>query len=117
MKISQQRAKWILVVACLLLALCVIERTVQRVVNPPVPAQPTLSTSQTNESLVGESRCALSAKSLPGHTPLLDLALPVLLMLWVMSHAITLPILRSALTLSSPLAPRRRHLTFCVFRL
>ncbi|MGK3127506.1 hypothetical protein ACCY16_25695 [Candidatus Pantoea formicae] len=112
---SAQRAKWILALLCLVLAFCLAQRSF----NLPAASPVSVSSSSFSdvESVGGDKICSISAKSLHAAAPLLDSAMPFLLM--VMALITTL---LSCRTLTGfrrePLFPpvQRRHLTFCVFR-
>ncbi|MCZ4058368.1 hypothetical protein O3W44_03620 [Pantoea sp. LMR881] len=112
MTITQRRAKCILLLACLVLTLCVLQRAVTSSV-----ATQQIVTAPVDQHFSGDSSCALSAKSLPGHAPLFDLPFPFLLLLLTFVRS-ALPLrLHTTQACLHQAPPRRRHLTFCVFRL
>lgn len=110
-----RKANWILVMACVLMALCFA----QRILNMPV-AYPALSSVQgetgNSETEPAVTPCELSAKSLQTPEPLPDGVIPFLILL------ITLALTAYRLIIASPpkeqtfSPPPRRHLSFCVFR-
>ncbi len=114
---SQQRAKWILVLACLVLAFCLVQRSVNLLSAPTAPLNASSLSQNHDDASGGEKICGLSAKSLNAAAPMLDVVLPFLLMLMAiianLSQSSTSSGYRRALVFP-PL--RRRHLTFCVFR-
>lgn len=116
MTISLSRAKWILALVCLVLAFCLVQRSFNL---PSAPLALVSASAQTNhfdDASGSEKLCALSAKSLSAAAPILDTALPFLLLL-----ALTATFTQTTTSVGyrrAPLFPplRRRHLTFCVFR-
>jgi hypothetical protein len=117
MTISLSRAKWILALVCLVLAFCLVQRSFNL---PAAPVANVTASAQAHghEDVSGsEKPCALSAKSLSAAAPILDTALPFLLLL--LALIATLAQNTSIVGYRrEPLFPplRRRHLTFCVFR-
>ncbi|ORM72685.1 hypothetical protein HA48_13470 [Pantoea wallisii] len=120
MTISPQRAKSILALVCLVLAFCLVQRSF----NLPVqPGQPVASVSvaahaaSADEAASSDKPCALGAKSLSGSAPLLDTALPFLVLLLALI-ATLFQVTSATGYRRAPLFPplRRRHLTLCVFR-
>ena len=110
-----RKANWILVMACVLMALCFV----QRILNMPV-AYPALSSVQSETVNSGTETavtpCELSAKSLQTPEPLPDGVIPFLILL------IALALTAYRLIITSPpqeetfSPPPERYLTFCVFR-
>jgi len=117
MTISLSRAKWILALVCLVLAFCLVQRSFNLPSAPFPQINASGKTQCVDDASGSEKPCALSAKSLGGTAPLLDTALPFLLLLLALMASFT-PATKSVGYHRTLLFPplRRRHLTFCVFR-
>lgn len=117
MTISPQRAKSILALVCLVLAFCLVQRSFNVPTQPVTPVSVSAHASQPDDVTSSDKPCALGAKSLIGSAPLLDTALPFLVLLLALIATL---FQQTAVTgyRRTPLLPplRRRHLTFCVFR-
>ncbi|WP_439213466.1 hypothetical protein [Duffyella gerundensis] len=117
MIISPQRAKSILALVCLVLAFCLVQRSFNLPTQPVLPVTVSAQTSHADDLISSDKPCALGAKSLCGSAPLLDTALPFLILLLALIATLfqSTPLTGYRRT---PLLPplRRRHLTFCVFR-
>ncbi|KAA5972474.1 hypothetical protein [Pantoea sp. M_9] len=118
MMISPQRATWILALACLVLAFCLVQRSFSMPVQP-VTVSAVLSESGAQDASASSDRpCALSAKSLSASTPVFDAALPLLMLVMALLAALAVPQRLSFFWRHQSHRPplRRRHLTLCVFR-
>lgn len=115
MTISPQRAKWILALVCLVLAFCLVQRSFN------LPTQPVISitahSAAVDDGASSDKPCALGAKSLSGSAPLLDTALPFLVLLLALIATLFQTSSATVWRREPLFVPvRRRHLTLCVFR-
>ncbi|EJL87046.1 hypothetical protein [Pantoea sp. GM01] len=117
MTISLSRAKWILALVCLVLAFCLVQRSFNL---PSAPLAQVSASTQVNgndDASGSEKPCALSAKSLSAAAPILDTALPFLLLLLALIATFTQRSTSFGYRRTPLFTPlRRRHLTLCVFR-
>jgi len=114
---SQQRAKWILALACLVLACCLVQRSVNLPSAPSAPLNFSSISHSSDDASIGEKICGLSAKSLNAAAPMLDFVLPFLLILLAIIASLRQQTPSSGQRRAAAFPPlRRRHLTFCVFR-
>lgn len=115
--ISPQRAKLILALVCLVLAFCLVQRSFNLPAQPVAPISASEHADHPDDIAGSDKPCALGAKSLIGNAPLLDTALPFLVLLLALIatlfQAVSATCYRRALLLS-PL--QRRHLLLCVFQ-
>ena len=118
MMISPQRATWILALACLVLAFCLVQRSFNLPAQPVNAAAVFAEIGAHDTSASSDKPCALSAKSLSGSTPVFDAVLPLLMLVMALLSALAAPqrlcFFWRYKTHRPPL--RRRHLTLCVFR-
>ncbi|WP_343552803.1 hypothetical protein [Pantoea sp.] len=117
MTISLSRAKWILALVCLVLAFCLVQRSFNLPSAPFTSVHAAVQAHSNDDASGSEKPCALSAKSLNAAAPMLDTALPFLLLLLALIATLSQPTTSFGYR-REPLFPplRRRHLTFCVFR-
>ncbi len=117
MTISPQRAKSILALVCLVLAFCLVQRSFNLPVQPVASVSVAAHAASADEAASSDKPCALGAKSLSGSAPLLDTALPFLVLLLALI-ATLFQVTSATGYRRAPLFPplRRRHLTLCVFR-
>ena len=117
MTISLSRAKWILALVCLVLAFCLVQRSFNLPSAPLAQVSASAHTNSSDDASASGKPCALSAKSLSAAAPILDTALPFLLLLLALIATFTQTTTCVGYR-RAPLFPplRRRHLTFCVFR-
>lgn len=115
MKWCARKANWILVIACVLMALCFAQRTL----NMPVTYS-TLSSVQVetgnSDAESAAMPCELSAKSLQTPEPLIGDVIPFLILLIVLALTACRFILARPPQEQIFPPPPKRHLTFCVFR-
>ncbi|ORM64290.1 hypothetical protein PRCB_01840 [Pantoea rodasii] len=112
---SAQRAKWILALLCLVLAFCLVQRSVNfsGATQAPISA----SSLSSSEIIGGEKICSISAKSLHAAAPIIESVMTFLLMVVALLATLFQPDPTRGYR-REPLFPpvQRRHLTFCVFR-
>lgn len=117
MIISPRQAKLILALVCLVLAFCLVQRSFNLPTQPVPPVGVSAQSNQPDDVTSSDKPCALSAKSLSSSGPVLDTALPFLILLLALIAALHHAIPATRYRRASLLPPlRRRHLTLCVFR-
>lgn len=115
MGLFARKAKWILIMACLLMAFCFT----QRIMNIPVvyPAYSSVQ-GETGNSETGytAASCDLSAKSLHPADIMIDDVIPFLILLMVLTLTACRLMIARLPHKQTFCSPQRRHLILCVFR-